>query len=88
MFRLSIAFIVLLTGCSSIQVVRQSPAGGIVDLHGSPEGARQKAEEHMREACPFGYSIVREGESEIAYACKPPASPEPLRPPRESGVHI
>jgi hypothetical protein len=65
----------------------QTPAGGVVGLHGSPESARKKAEDHMREACPFGYSIVVEGDAEIAYACKP-ALPEPAQAPRETGVHI
>lgn len=79
--------IVLLTGCSSIQVVQRSPSGGVVALHGDEEAAREKAADFMRRECPFGYRIVSEddtsrdgvadGERElrIKYACKTPEQP-------------
>ena len=72
-------------GCSSIQVVQETPRGGVVGLEGPSEGARAKAEEHMRTRCPFGYRIVDEQEARIAYACKEPGSAAPATPHAQVG---
>lgn len=89
--RAVVAFLTLasvaISGCASIQVVHETPHGGVVDLRGPTEQARAKAEEHMRSQCPFGYRIVEDQERSIAYACKAPdASPAPAK--RETYVGI
>jgi hypothetical protein len=70
----------VITGCAgSIHVVEEARTGGTVALHGSEDGAREKAEEHMKARCPGGYEIVEQGEAatpdgdrewRITYACK------------------
>ena len=82
-----VASLALLSGCAgSIQVVEAAKSGGTVALHGSEEGAREKAEEHMKARCPGGFEIVEQGEAttedgsrewRLTYACKgsPTAGP-------------
>lgn len=53
----------LVTGCSSIRVVKKTPDGGIVALQGAQDGAREKAEQYMSGQCPGGYDVVEEGEA-------------------------
>jgi len=74
-----VLFFFVITGCSSIRVVQESKTGGTVALQGPHEGARSKAEDHMRTQCPRGWQIVEEGEAlatdnvtrewRITYAC-------------------
>ncbi len=81
----------IVQGCSSIQIVQQTPRGGVVGLEGPNEGARAKAEEHMRAQCPFGYRIVDEQEARIKYSCKEPAPASTSQPQAnvsEVGVRI
>ena len=69
----------ILAACSSIRVVQEGKTGGTVALSGPHDGARAKAEEHMRSNCPHGWQIVEEGEAlatdnvtrewRITYAC-------------------
>lgn len=77
---LLLASFALVTGCAgSIHVVEDARTGGTVALHGSEDGAREKAEEHMKARCPAGYEIVEQGEAttedgsrewRLTYACK------------------
>jgi hypothetical protein len=72
------------TGCAgSIHVVEDAKSGGTVALHGSEDGAREKAEQHMKTRCPGGFEIVEQGEAStddgsrewrITYACKGPGT--------------
>lgn len=59
----SLVFVV--TGCSSIRVVKKTPDGGVVALQGDPDGAREKAENYMQSQCASGYDIVEEGEAVV-----------------------
>ncbi len=69
----------IIAGCSSIRVVQEGRTGGTIALQGPHEGARAKAEEHMRAQCPHGWQIIEEGEAlatdnvtrewRITYAC-------------------
>jgi hypothetical protein len=78
------ALVALLAGCAgSIHVVEDAKSGGTVALHGSEDGAREKAEQHMKTRCPGGYEIVEQGEAStddgnrewrITYACKGPGT--------------
>jgi hypothetical protein len=79
-----VAFVVPLgTGCAgSIKVLESSKTGGTVSLNGAEEGAREKADEHMKARCPNGYEIVEQGETmsregdhdwRLHFACKGPS---------------
>lgn len=76
----SLALVTFATGCAgSIHVVEDAKSGGTVALHGSEDGAREKAEQHMKARCPGGYEIVEQGEAStddgsrewrLTYVCK------------------
>jgi hypothetical protein len=55
----------LLTGCSSIRVVKKTQDGGVVALQGVQSDARQKADEYMRSQCSGDYEVVEEGEAVV-----------------------
>jgi hypothetical protein len=74
--------------CASIRVVSRSESGGTVALEGSPDVAREKAEDYMGSQCPFGYAVLpdlapsAERELRISYRCKSPAG-QPLASARQ-----
>ena len=61
-FYLGLTALLLLGGCGSFRVLRESNTGGTVALEGAHEPARSKAERYMRSQCPQGYEIVEEGD--------------------------
>jgi hypothetical protein len=61
----SLLGVIALTGCSGIRVVQKTQTGGVVALQGAEGGAREKADEYMRQQCPKGYEIVEEGEAVV-----------------------
>jgi hypothetical protein len=55
----------MLAGCGTYRVVKKTPNGGEVALQGSPEKAREGAQEYMAAQCPGGYDILEEGEAVV-----------------------
>jgi hypothetical protein len=55
----------LVTGCSSIRVVKKTPDGGVVALQGIQSDARNKAQDYMRSQCAGEYDVVEEGEAVV-----------------------